>query len=182
MPNFHRFTIKAQEALQNAQDIAAQKNHGELKALHLLAALLEDEQSLVIPVLERSGANIEKLDEQIDFELDRIPQIVSSAPVGQLYLSPELMAVLDKAAKIAAQQKDEFVSCEHLLLALLDVQSAAKGILEKFGVRRDDAFRTLAQLRGSTRVIDETPETKFQVLEKYAVNISEKAKKGSWIP
>ena len=131
MPNFHRFTIKAQEALQNAQDIAAQKNHGELKALHLLAALLEDEQSLVIPVLERSGANIEKLDEQIDFELDRIPPIVSSAPVGQLYLSPELMAVLDKAAKIAAQQKDEFVSCEHLLLALLDVQSAAQGILGK---------------------------------------------------
>ena len=182
MPNFHRFTIKAQEALQNAQDIAAQKNHGELKALHLLAALLEDEQSLVIPVLERSGANIEKLDEQIDFELDRIPQIVSGAPVGQLYLSPELMAVLDKAAKIAAQQKDEFVSCEHLLLALLDVQSAAQGILEKFGVRRDGAFRTMAQLRGSTRVMDQTPETKFQVLEKYAVNISEKAIKGELDP
>ena len=67
MPNFHRFTIKAQEALQNAQDIAAQKNHGELKALHLLAALLEDEQSLVVPVLERLGVNVEKLDEQTRF-------------------------------------------------------------------------------------------------------------------
>ena len=182
MPNFHRFTIKAQESLQNAQDIAAQKNHGELKALHLLAALIEDEQSLVVPVLERCGANIEKLDEQIEFELDRIPPIVSSAPVGQLYLSPELMTVLDKAAKIATQQKDEFVSCEHLLLALLDVQSGAQSVLEKFGVRRDTAFRMLAQLRGSTRVVDEMPETKFQVLEKYAVNISEKAKKGELDP
>jgi len=182
MPNFHRFTIKAQEALQNAQDIAAQKNHGELKALHLLAALIEDEQSLVLPVLERCGVNVEKLDEQIEFELDRIPPIISSAPVGQLYLSPELMTVLDRAAKVAAQQKDEFVSCEHLLLALFDVASTAKATLEKFGVRRETAFRMLAQLRGSTHVVDETPETKFQVLEKYAVNVSEKAKKGELDP
>ena len=182
MPNFHRFTIRAQEALQNAQDIAGQKNHGELKALHLLAALLEDEQSLVVPVLERSGANIEKLNEQLEFELDRIPPILSNAPVGQLYLSPELMAVLDKAAKVAAQQKDEFVSCEHLLLALLEVPSTAKNVLEKFGIRRETAFRMLAQLRGSTRVVDENPETKFQVLEKYAVNMSDKAKKGELDP
>ena len=182
MPNFHRFTIKAQEALQNAQEIAAKKNHGELKSLHLLAALLEDEQSLVIPVLERSGVNLEKLDEQIEVELDRIPPIVSNSALGQLYLSQELMKVLDQAAKIAAQQKDEFVSCEHLLLALLDVQGAAKSLLEKFGVRREGAFRVLAQLRGSVRVTDETPESKFQVLEKYAINLSDKAKAGELDP
>jgi ATP-dependent Clp protease ATP-binding subunit ClpB len=182
MPNFHRFTIKAQEALQNAQEIAAKKNHGELKSLHLLAALLEDEQSLVIPVLERSGVNLEELDEQIDVELDRIPPIVSNSALGQLYLSQELMKVLDQAAKIAAQQKDEFVSCEHLLLALLDVNGAAKSLLEKFGVRRESAFRVLAQLRGSVRVTDETPESKFQVLEKYAINLSERAKAGELDP
>jgi ATP-dependent Clp protease ATP-binding subunit ClpB len=182
MPNFHRFTIKAQEALQNAQEIAAKKNHGELKSLHLLAALLEDEQSLVIPVLERSGVNLETLDEQIELELDRIPPIVSNSSLGQLYLSQELMKVLDQAAKVAAQQKDEFVSCEHLLLALLDVPGAAKSLLEKFGVRREGAFRVLAQLRGSVRVTDETPESKFQVLEKYAINLSEKAKAGELDP
>jgi ATP-dependent Clp protease ATP-binding subunit ClpB len=182
MPNFHRFTIKAQEALQNAQEVAAKKNHGELKALHLLAALLEDEQSLVVPVLERCGVNLEKLDEEIDLELDRIPPILSNSNVGQLYLSQELMKVLDQAAKVAAQQKDEFVSCEHLLLAILDAGGAAKTVLEKFGVRRETAFRVLAQLRGSTRVVDETPESKFQVLEKYAINLSEKAKKGELDP
>ncbi len=182
MPNFHRFTIKAQEALQNAQEIAAKKNHGELKSLHLLAALLEDEQSLVIPVLERSGVNLESLDEQIEVELDRIPPIVSNSALGQLYLSQELMKVLDQAAKVAAQQKDEFVSCEHLLLALLDVNGTAKSLLEKFGVRREGAFRVLAQLRGSTRVTDETPESKFQVLEKYAINLSDKAKAGELDP
>ncbi|MDE2019319.1 MAG: AAA family ATPase [Patescibacteria group bacterium] len=182
MPNFHRFTIKAQEALQNAQEIAAKKNHGELKALHLLAALLEDEQSLVIPLLERGGVNIEKLNEQIDFELDRIPPILSNSNVGQLYLSTELMKVLDQAAKVAAQQKDEFVSCEHLLLAILEISGSAKSTLEKFGMRRESAFRILAQLRGSVRVTDETPESKFQVLEKYAINLSEKAKKGELDP
>jgi ATP-dependent Clp protease ATP-binding subunit ClpB len=182
MPNFHRFTIKAQEALQNAQEIAAKKNHGELKSLHLLAALLEDEQSLVIPVLERSGVNLEQLDEQIEVELDRIPPIVSNSALGQLYLSQELMKVLDQAAKVAAQQKDEFVSCEHLLLALLDVSGTAKSLLEKFGVRREGAFRVLAQLRGSVRVTDETPESKFQVLEKYAINLSDKAKAGELDP
>ena len=182
MPNFHRFTIKAQEALQNAQEVAAKKNHGELKALHLLAALLEDEQSLVIPVLERCGVNLEKLNEEIDLELDRIPPIVSNSNVGQLYLSQELMKVLDQAAKIAAQQKDEFVSCEHLLLAIIDSGGTAKSLLEKFGVRRETAFRVLAQLRGSSRVVDDTPEAKFQVLEKYAINLSDRAKKGELDP
>ena len=182
MPNFHRFTIKAQEALQNAQDIAGKKNHGELKGLHLLAALLEDEQSLVVPVLERSGVNLEQLDDAIESELDRIPPILANSAVGQLYLSQELMKVLDQAAKVAAQQKDEFVSCEHLLLALLDVPGTAKSMLERFGVRRETAFRILAQLRGSSRVTDETPESKFQVLEKYAINLSDRAKEGKLDP
>ncbi len=183
MPNFHhRFTIKAQEALQNAQELAAKKNHGEFKGLHLLAALVDDGQSLVVPVLERCGVNIDKLDEQIDLELDRIPPILANSTVGQLYLSQELMKVLDQSAKIAIQQKDEFVSCEHLLLALLDVPGSAKSVLEKFGVKREQAFRMLAQLRGSVRVTDETPESKFQVLEKYAINLSEKAKAGQLDP
>jgi ATP-dependent Clp protease ATP-binding subunit ClpB len=182
MPNFHRFTIKAQEALQNAQEVAAEKNHGELKALHLLAALIEDDQSLVVPVLERLGVNMEKLDEQIELELGRIPPILANSNVGQLYLSQELMRVLDQSAKVAAQQHDEFVSCEHMLLALLDVPGSAKSLLEKFGVRRDSAFRVMAQLRGSVRVTDETPESKFQTLEKYAINLSDKAKAGQLDP
>ena len=135
-----------------------------------------------MPVLERSGVNLEKLDEQIEVELDRIPPMLANSAIGQLYLSQELMKVLDQAAKIAAQQKDEFVSCEHLLLALLDVAGGAKSLLEKFGVRRETAFRVLAQLRGSVRVTDETPESKFQVLEKYAINLSDKAKAGQLDP
>lgn len=176
MPNFHRFTIKAQEALQAAQEIAARRSHGELKALHLLLTLVEDQQSLVQPVLLRSGINLDKLYEQIEAELDRLPKLVSGSNVSQLYLSQELMGILDRAGKIATQQKDEFISCEHILLAILEVPSAAQTVLQQFGLRKETAFRVLAQLRGSTRVTDETPETKFQVLEKYAINMTEKAK------
>ncbi|MEK7608093.1 MAG: AAA family ATPase [Patescibacteria group bacterium] len=182
MANFHRFTIKAQEALQNAQELAAQKNHGELKALHLLSSLIDDEQSLVVPVLLRSGVNIDAFREDLDREIDKIPKLVSVSNISQLYLSQELMRVLDQASKVASQQKDEFVSCEHLLLALLEVSGPATSILERFGVRREGAFRILAQLRGSVRVTDETPESKFQVLEKYAISLTEKAKRGELDP
>ncbi len=182
MPNFHKFTIKAQEALQNAQEIAAKRNHGELKPLHLLAALIDDRTSLVVPSLMRLGMNIDKLSEQIDFELSRTPKIIGGSSVGQLYLSQELMRVLDQSAKTAQQQKDEFVSCEHILLALLDVPSAARNILEQFGVRRESVFRVLAQLRGSVRVTDETPESKFQVFDKYAIDLTERAKDGKLDP
>ena len=182
MANFQRFTIKAQEALQNAQDIAAQRSQGELKALHLLTALIQDSQSLVQPVLVRSGISLEKMQEQIEAELGRLPKLISGSNIGQLYLSQELMKVLDQAAKIATQQKDEFISCEHLILALLEVPSPAQTILQQFGLRRETAFRVLAQLRGSVRITDETPETKFQVLEKYAINLTDKARAGELDP
>lgn len=182
MANFNRFTIKAQEALQNAQELAAVKNHGELKALHLLSALIADSQSLVQPVLMRSGVNLEELHQEIEEVLEKLPKIAGGTSVGQLYLSQELMKVLDQSGKIAAQQKDEFVSCEHFLLAMLEVASPAQGVLQQFGLRRETVLRTLAQLRGSTRVTDETPESKFQVFDKYAINMTDKAKEGKLDP
>jgi ATP-dependent Clp protease ATP-binding subunit ClpB len=182
MKNFNRFTIKAQEALQNAQDLASQRNHGEFKALHLLSALIEDDQSLVRPLLTKSGVDLEKLDHAIEEELKKLPKIFTTATVGQLYLSQELMQVLDKAAKIAQVQKDEFISCEHLLLGILETASLAQTLLDRAGFKRDMALRVLAQLRGSTRVTDETPESKFQVLDKYAINLTDQAREGKLDP
>ncbi len=182
MQNFNRFTIKAQEALQNAQDLAVQKSHGEFKALHLLSALLADEQSLVRPLLAKTGINLAALGHGIEEEIKKLPKILSAAPVGQLYLSQELMHILDKAAKVAQSQQDEFISCEHLLLGILETSSVAQSLLEKFGLKKDMALRILAQLRGSTRVTDETPESKFQVLDKYAVNLTDRAKDGKLDP
>ena len=183
MNNFNRFTIKAQEALQNAQDLAGKENHGELKALHLLAALVEDENTLVRPLLAKAGVNIESLRDNILAELKKEPKILASGITSQLYLSQEVMSILDKSGKIAGQQKDEFISCEHLLLAILENEhSKAARLLSEYGLRKEIALRILAQLRGSMRITDETPETKFQVLEKYAINLTDMAKQGKLDP
>ena len=183
MPNFQRFTIKAQEALQNAQDMVARQNHGELKALHLLLALLGDEQTLVRPLLTRSNVNVAELERAATRALDEQPKIFSGGGnVGQLYLSQELMKILDKAGEVAMKFKDEFISCEHLLLAIADIPSSAQEVLNRFNARKEILSRVLVQLRGSVRVTDETPESKFQVLEKYAVNITQKARDGKLDP
>ena len=178
----HRFTIKAQEALQNAQDIAARENHGEFKIIHLLISLLSDENSLVRPLIVKVGVNLDSLSRALQEELKKQPKIFGSASTAQLYLSQELMTTLDKATKIATIQKDEYISCEHLLLAILESASAPAVILENFGLRRENALRILAQLRGSMRITDEMPESKFQVLEKYAINLTERARKSELDP
>jgi len=168
--------------LQNAQEIAAKESHGEFKAVHLLAALIMDEGSLVRPILVKAGVNLEILSKQIDEVLKKEPKVVSGANLAQLYLSRELMQVLDKSAKIATTQKDEFVSCEHLLLGILEIPSDASRILDGFGLRRETILRILAGLRGSVRITDEMPESKFQVLEKYAVNLTTQAKESKLDP
>lgn len=182
MQNFNRFTIKAQEALQAAQEIAAEEGHGELKAVHLLAGLLEDEQTLVQPILQRANIGIDALQDKIDEELDKLPKTASGGPVGQLYLSQEVLRILDEATHVATHQKDDYTSCEHLLMAALEVPSPAQKILQDFGLKRELVFRILAGLRGSARVTDETPETKFQILEKYGIDMTARAKEGKLDP
>ena len=182
MNQFNRFTIKAQEALQNAQELASARNHGEFRALHLLYALIDDQTSLVRPLLLRAKINPDDLAREVEDELDKLPKIFSNAGVGQLYLSDEIMRILERAGKIAAANKDEFISCEHLLLGILEVDSQAKTLLEKDGLKREAAFRILAGLRGNARVTDEMPESKFQVLEKYAINLTQMAAAGKLDP
>ncbi|MDE2096077.1 MAG: AAA family ATPase [Patescibacteria group bacterium] len=182
MNQFNRFTIKAQEALQSAQELASARNHGEFRALHLLYALMDDQTSLVRPLLLRAKINPDDLAREVEDELDKSPKIFSNAGVGQLYLSDEIMRILERAGKIAAANKDEFISCEHLLLGILEVDSQAKTLLEKEGLKREAAFRILAGLRGNARVTDEMPESKFQVLEKYAVNLTQMAAAGKLDP
>ncbi len=182
MNNFHRFTIKSQEALQNSQELAAKENHGELKAIHLLSTLISDESSLIQPLLLKIGVNLEALRRQVSEVLSSQPKIFSGGNMAQLYFSNELMQTLDKAAKIANQQKDEYISCEHLLLAILETNSSAQKVMEKFGLRREIILRVLFNLRGSIRITDEAPETKFQVLDKYAINLTTQAKEGKLDP
>lgn len=176
MSSFHRFTVKAQEALQRAQELVAGRNHGELRATHLLRALLLDEQTLVRPMLIRSNVNLIELEKELETQIEKMPPAAGLSGVNQMYLSQELMKIVDRAAELAFKQKDDFISCEHLLLAMMETNSPAQDILFRFGVRQEALRRALVQLRGSVRVTDEMPESKFQVLEKYSINLTEKAR------
>ena len=181
--NQNRFTIKAQEAIQFAQDIASGEGHGEFRALHLLLSLIQDPDSLVQPILEKAGVDITELEDEINKEMNRYPkthkEVVSSA---QLYLSQEAVQILDISSKFARLTKDEFISTEHMFLALSELPTSAKNILEQFGLKKEIIVRSLAELRGSVRITDDTPESKFKVLEKYAENLTEKAKAGKLDP
>ena len=182
MPNFHRFTIKAQETLEKAQELVATHNHGELKAVHLLVALLSDDQTLVRPILLKANVKINELEEALSSELNKLPKIVTSDKIGQLYLSQEVMRILNRAAEISTQQKDEFVSCEHILLAFVEESSSMQDTLKKAGAEKKGMLKALAQLRGSMRVTDEMPENKFRVLEKYTTNLTDRARDGKLDP
>jgi len=174
---FNRFTIKAQEALQNAQDLAASRNQGELKPIHLLFALASQEGGVVANILNRIGVNVSGFISFLEMEINRLPKLfVMNANLGQLYLSPDLVKILDRAAKEAGNFKDEFISCEHLFLAILETATDLKLVFEKFNIKREAILKILKEFRGSQRVTDEMPENKFQVLEKYSVNLTQKAR------
>lgn len=181
MPQFNRFTIKAQEALNAAQEHAQEHGHGELLALHLLHALIEEDATLVQPILTRLGVDLDAMHDDIEDQLDDIPKVVGGS-VGQLYLSQEVVRLLDAAGKISQENEDEFVSCEHLLLGILKVPTDAKRTVESYGVRTDSVTKVLSQLRGNTHVNDATPEAKYQILEKYSIDMTAKAKEGAYDP
>jgi ATP-dependent Clp protease ATP-binding subunit ClpB len=133
-------------------------------------------------MLEKSGVDPMILNKEIQKNLDILPKVFSVANVGQIYLSQEIIKVLDKSGEEAKKLKDEYISCEHLLLALMEIQSSAKDSLTKAGATKEKLVQSLLLLRGSERVTDEIPESKYRVLEKYTVNLTEKARSGKLDP
>jgi len=179
---FNRFTLKAQEAIQAAQDLALERNNAELKSLHLLIALLDKEESLVFVGLAKLGVNLNALRAAVDVELNRLPRVAGGAQKAQLYISQEMMQILEIASREAAKMKDEFISCEHLFLGVLEVASRSREVLKNFGISYAEFVKTLLDLRGGMQVNDETPETKFKTLEKYAINLTQLAREGKLDP
>jgi len=179
---FERFTIKAQEAIQMAQEIASKFNHGELKNVHILFALLNQNDTLIFPLLRELGIDINELKNEVHRELSLLPKVYSSATLAQLYLSSETLRLFSAAKDLAQRFKDEFISCEHLFSALLNVPSSAQSILLSRGISHDKIFKALTLLRGTTPITDDAPETKYQVLEKYAIDLCQKASEGKLDP
>jgi ATP-dependent Clp protease ATP-binding subunit ClpB len=176
---FDKFTLKAQEAVQKSQELARRGDHAEIGPLHLLAALLAEEDGGVVgPLLDRIGANRGRITQLVDAELERLPKATGT----QTGLSRSLQAVFDAAAKEAGRLKDDYVSTEHLMLALTDVDSEAKELLKVNAVQHNAVLAALRDVRGGQRVTDQNPEDKYQALTKYGRDLIELARLGKIDP
>jgi ATP-dependent Clp protease ATP-binding subunit ClpB len=176
-----KFTVKSQEAIQNAGTLATENGNPELLPLHLLAALLQDKEGIIVPVLQKVGVATDQLTSKAQEAIGKLPKVSGSG--SQPGMSNALQKVLDQAFKEADNFKDEYVSTEHLLLALAQQKNeGAQLLLASFGATYDAILRSLSTVRGSQRVTDQNPEGKFQALEKYAKDLTELARRGKLDP
>ncbi|HXX64625.1 MAG TPA: ATP-dependent Clp protease ATP-binding subunit, partial [Bacteroidota bacterium] len=180
--NLNKFTVKSQEALQNAQEIASSYGNQQIEPEHLLAALVQDPEGTVLPILQKVGANVKFLKIKMNELLDRLPK-VSGANVANQTLSPSLGRILEAATKQAQDLKDEYVSTEHLLLALVGAHDLnASKVLRDQGVTSETVLKVLKEIRGNQRVTDQNPEEKYQALERYGRDLNDLARKGKMDP
>ncbi|MDD3144177.1 MAG: AAA family ATPase, partial [Candidatus Cloacimonetes bacterium] len=170
--NAQKFTLKSQEALQAMQALAEEYGHQEIRDLHLLAALLRQGDSLVLPALQKLEVNVSSLTGEVENALKQLPRVSGS----QVYLSQEVLDVMHQAERDADRLQDDYISLEHLLLALLAKGKEAAKLLKAAGASPDKLLLALKELRGNQRVTDQNPEAKFQALEKYARNLTRLAR------
>jgi len=179
MVRFDKFTLKSQEAVQRAHELAAEPGHPQVEPLHLLASLLAEGEGIVMPLLDRIGANRGQLLQIVEAELTHLPKASGGSPPQ---MSRELKEVFEQAHREAEQMKDEYVSTEHLLLALAKVESKARESLKLCAVTEKEILQGLAQIRGGGRVTDQNPEETYQALEKYGIDLVRRAEQGKLDP
>jgi ATP-dependent Clp protease ATP-binding subunit ClpB len=176
-----KFTVKAQEAVQRASQLASEHGNPELQPLHLLAALLEDKEGIVPPILEKIGIGPQSVLSSVYAEIEKLPKV--SGESAQATLANETNKLLDQAFKEASNFKDEYVSTEHLLLAITHLKrDKAQQILAQAGATYDAILKALTVVRGSQKVTDQNPEAKYQALERYARDLTEQARRGKLDP
>jgi len=179
---WEKLTVKAQEAVQRGNDLASEHGNPELLPLHLLAALLEDKEGIILPVLEKIGIGPQAVLSETYREIEKLPK-VSGGGAAQASLSKAANELLDRAFKEAANFKDEYVSTEHLLLAITHLKrDPAQEILARQGATYDAILKALTAVRGSQKVTDQNPEAKYQALERYARDLTEQARRGKLDP
>jgi ATP-dependent Clp protease ATP-binding subunit ClpB len=177
-----KFTLKAQEAVQRANDLASEHGNPELLPVHLLAALVEDREGIVPPVLEKIGVGPQAVLSDAYREIERLPK-VSGSGATQAQMSPSLNQLFERAFKEADNFKDEYVSTEHLLLAATHLKKdAAQELLIRNGATYEAILQALTAVRGNQKVTDQNPEAKYQALERYARDLTEQARRGKLDP
>jgi ATP-dependent Clp protease ATP-binding subunit ClpB len=175
-----KLTTKSQEALQQAQSLAEKRNHQAIDVEHLLFALLGQKEGVVLSLLQKLGAPMSSLTERLQKTLDRVPQVTGST--GQAFITPRLKKTIEGAEAEAEALKDDYVSAEHLLIAMLQDSGDTGKILKELGVSRDKILNALVSIRGAQRITDPNPEEKYQALEKYSRDLTDLARKGKLDP
>jgi ATP-dependent Clp protease ATP-binding subunit ClpB len=174
-----KFTLRGQEAIQSAIELAERNQNQQVEPEHLLAVMLDQPEGIVRPVLGKLGANVAVILNDTQAAISRFPRVQG----GQQYFSPRLSQIFTASQKQADKMQDEFVSTEHLLLAIVEEKDGESGkILRQHGVNRDDLLKVIEQMRGGSRITDQNAEQNYQALSKYARDLTEQARKGKLDP
>ena len=174
-----RFTLRGQEAIQAAIEAAERNQNQQVEPEHVLVAMLDQPEGVVRPVLGKLGANLPVVLNDVQAAIGRFPKVQG----GQQYFSPRLSQIFTAAQKQAEAMKDEYISTEHLLLAITNEKDGAAGrILRQHGVNQDDLSKVIEQTRGGARVTDQNAEANYQALAKYAKDLTELARSGKLDP
>jgi len=176
----NNFTLKAQQALQNAKNIANEHHHQQIDSLHLLLALIREEEGIVKPILKKLEVDISYLEQLVEERIKRMPQVYGEIP-PQIYITESLSQVLQRAQDEAKRMRDEYVSTEHLLLALSEEDQTGE-VLQRAGVNKDDLLNALKDVRGDHQVTDANPEEKYQALEKFTQDLTNLAQRDKLDP
>ena len=177
----NKFTVKAQEALQAASTLASSRQHQQIEPEHLLLAMLEDKSSIAVQIAQKLEAPADTLLAALDREIERIPKVTGASATGQ-YLSQNLGKVFDVALKEAEKLKDDYISSEHLLIAMSEAGLNVSRMLKDFGINRDAILKVLTTIRGTQRVTSQNAEETYNSLKKYSRNLNDQARKGKLDP
>jgi ATP-dependent Clp protease ATP-binding subunit ClpB len=177
---FDKFTIKSQELIQNAQSIASNLNNQQIEPEHLMGAMMQEKEGIARSILRKLGVSPEAVSAEIMMAIDKIPKIKGAA---ETYLSPRTKAVFDAAFAEASRMKDQYVSIEHILLAIADQKDGECGrVLAKSGITKDSILKVLMDIRGSQRITDPNPEDKYEALQKFSRDLTDLARIGKLDP
>ena len=176
---FDRFTIRGQEAVQEAISLAEKGQNQQVEPEHVLAVMLEQKEGVVRPILGKIGANAAPILGEVQAAIEKFPKVSG----GQQYFSSRTNTIFQAAQKEAERMEDEYVSTEHLLLAIADEKEGDAGrILRSNGITREDLEKVVTDMRGGSKITDQNAEENFQALEKYAQDLTERARKGKLDP
>jgi ATP-dependent Clp protease ATP-binding subunit ClpB len=177
---FDKFTIKSQELIQNAQSLASSRNHQQIEPEHLLSAMLADAQGIAGSILHKLGTSPNGIAKEVERLIDTFPKVSGASEV---FMSPSCKAVLDAAFNEASNMKDEYVSIDHILLAIIDENGGkASPLLQRHGITREAILKVLVEIRGSQRITDPNPEEKYQALDKFSRDLTDLARLGKLDP